>query len=212
MKPICPLCQSADTYDYAADKQRRFLQCTKCSLVFAEPGSWPSPDTEKAEYDLHENDVNDAGYNRFLSRIVEPLNQRLPEAAKILDFGCGPAPALANQLRALGHQLALYDLFYYPNSDALTQQYDAIVMTEVIEHLHQPAEVVQQLWQQLNSQGVLAIMTQRVIDQDAFSRWQYKNDPTHVCFYSDATFHYLAQSLSAQLDFVGRDMVFLKQS
>lgn len=208
----CPLCQSESTTLYAQDKRRSYAQCQQCHLVFADPQSWPSSDAEKAEYDQHENDVADDGYNRFLSRMVEPLQARLPTQAHVLDFGCGPAPALANQLTALGHRVSLYDVFYHPTLEAFKRQYQGIVLTEVIEHLHTPMQELQRLWQCLEPGGVLAIMTQRVINQARFQTWQYKNDPTHVCFYSDDTFAWLATQFdAAALDFVGRDMVFLSK-
>lgn len=208
----CPLCQHADTRAYAQDRKRRFLQCQHCQLVFAEKSSWPKATAEKATYDQHENDIGNEGYNRFLSRIVPPLKSRLLSGAQILDFGCGPAPALGRQLSDSGFEVSLYDHFYRPDNEALARNYDAVVLTEVIEHLHQPHQVVQKLWQQLNPGGWLAVMTQRVTNPEAFSRWQYKNDPTHVCFFTEQSFSWLAASLGAdQPDYEGRDMVFLKK-
>lgn len=210
MNTSCPLCQSVRLQAYAQDKKRAYLQCSECKLVFADPASWPTQDSEKAEYDLHENALDDEGYNRFLSRIVEPLNARIPAQSRILDFGCGPAPALAKQLTSLGHRVDLFDVFYYPNPAVWQKRYPAIVLTEVIEHLHTPAGEIERLWHQLEAGGVLAIMTQRVISQERFFSWQYKNDPTHVCFYSAATFQWLSEELAASnLEFIGRDMVFI---
>lgn len=212
MKPSCPLCCSQSTNHYGSDKKRAYHACSICSLVFADPDSWPDANAEKNEYDLHKNHVDDDGYNRFLQRIVEPLNERIPANSRILDFGCGPAPALAHQLEALNHSVALYDIFYEPNETALYKKYDAIVLTEVIEHLHRPLETISKLWQQLNENGKLAIMTQRVINQQRFQNWAYKNDPTHVCFYSDGTFTWLGKKLNTQhIEFVGRDMVFIRR-
>jgi len=206
----CPLCASAQINPFAQDKKRNYQRCTSCALVFADPATWPSLSDEKSVYDLHENHIDDAGYNRFLQRIVEPLIERIPTQSRILDFGCGPAPALANQITNLGHQVNLYDVFYFPEPSVLCELYDAIVLTEVIEHLHTPLATLQSLWEQLHPNGVLGIMTQRVIDADKFMSWQYKNDPTHVCFYAQETFTWLAQDLRAtRCEFVGRDMVFL---
>jgi len=208
--PTCPLCQQKDTHHYSADKRREFIHCATCSLVFADPTTWPKSQDEKTEYDLHENNVTDPGYNKFLARIVEPLASRLSATADVLDFGCGPAPALAKQLEEQGLNVSLYDHFYHNDKTALTRDYDGIVMTEVIEHLHQPDQVLIQLWDLLLAKGCLAIMTQRVTNKEAFKAWQYKNDPTHVCFYSDETFKWLEDFLGAQaVEFVGRDMVFL---
>lgn len=207
----CPLCERTQLSDYAEDRRRSFFQCQHCALVFANPASWPDPTREKAEYDLHENHPDDDGYQRFLARMTEALHPRLPTSSRILDFGCGPSPVLAQQLSRLGHKVAVYDLFYYPDTEVLDASYDAIVMTEVIEHLHEPARILNRLTSQLHSRGVLAIMTQRVISQERFRQWNYKNDPTHVCFYSDQTFQWLARKLNARLTFEARDLVFLSR-
>ncbi len=208
----CPLCSFAQTKFYHRDKKRQYQQCPQCNLVFASPDSWPTKKQEKVEYDLHENHIEDSGYNRFLGRIVTPLAIRLPAQAKILDFGCGPVAALAKQLRTHGFCVSLYDFFYFPDQNVLEEQFDAITLTEVIEHIQKPGKTIQQLWQQLNQYGWLAIMTQRVIDKVAFEKWQYKNDPTHICFYSDETFQWLAKQLEVNLlIFEGRDMVLLQK-
>lgn len=211
--PLCPLCATTHPLVFAKDKRRLYWQCSECDLVFADPSSWPSRSEEHSEYDLHENNVNDPGYNRFLARMVAPICERIPAPGRILDFGCGPAPALAQQLSEVGFSVSLYDTFYQPNADALNHSYDCIVMTEVIEHLHDPKSLLPTLWQQVGHGGCLAIMTQRVISSAAFKTWPYKNDPTHVCFYTEKTFHELAARLgAARVEFIGRDMVFFTKA
>jgi SAM-dependent methyltransferase len=206
----CPLCKAAKPSHFFEDKKRSYLKCSHCCLVFANPTSWPNQQTEKAEYDLHDNNVSDEGYNKFLSRIVAPLNARISKNSRILDFGCGPAPALAQQLTQLGYQVSLFDVFYFNDTSVLNKKYDAIVMTEVIEHLHAPNKELIKLWKMLNPGGVLGVMTQRVISTERFKTWQYKNDPTHICFYSEATFNWLSEFLEAsRIEFEGRDMVFI---
>lgn len=206
----CPLCQSAQTLAYHADKRRQFLQCQACALVFADPNSWPNPQQEKTEYDLHDNVEGDPGYERFLSRMANALGERLNPASSVLDFGCGPAPVLARQLETQGHRVRGYDVFYQPDTSALDETYDAIVLTEVLEHLHSPMTELTRLWSKLTEHGLLAIMTQRVISQARFGNWQYKNDPTHVCFYSEQTFSWLANALEADsIEYADRDLVFL---
>lgn len=210
MPLTCPLCHSIAPRDYAEDKRRCYYQCGTCHLVFADPASWPDARTEKAEYDLHDNDPEDTGYQSFLARMAIPLNEKLPAGASVLDFGCGPAPVLAQQLEQCGHSVRLFDVFYHPDEQALTTDYDAVVLTEVIEHLHRPFQDMRRLWSCVKPGGILAIMTQRVISQKRFRLWTYKNDPTHVCFYSEATFRWLASHLgAATVQFDDRDRVFL---
>jgi hypothetical protein len=181
-------------------------------VVFVPANFHLSPAEEKAEYDLHENDVQDAGYRRFLSRLLTPLLPRLPVVGRGLDYGCGPGPALAMMLEDAGHHCAKYDLFYCPDQTVLAHHYDFITATEVVEHLGQPLEVLDRLWAQLNAGGVLAIMTKRVIDQTAFKNWHYKNDPTHIVFFADQTFEWLSERWQAQLEFIDKDVVFLTKN
>ena len=209
----CPLCSNPLPQKlYYEDRFRKFYQCSVCQLVVADPGSWPDSGREKAEYDKHENQLDDPGYRRFLERIIPPVKDRIPAGVAALDFGCGPGPLLAKLLNDAGYPCELYDLFYYDNPVALTQNYGLITSTEVVEHLHQPGDVLGQLWGLLVPGGWLAIMTQRVLGLDAFARWQYKNDPTHVVFFAEASFHWLASHLCAKAcQFEGRDMVFLQK-
>ena len=46
-------------------------------------------------------------------------------------------------------------------------------------------------------------MTKLVRNQEAFAKWHYKNDLTHVCFFSRATFEWLSDQWQADLEFFG---------
>lgn len=162
-------------------------------------------------YDRHENNIEDAGYRSFLARLADPLLQRLNPNCRGLDFGCGPGPALAVMLREQGHEVALYDLYYAPDLEVFDQQWDFITSTEVIEHLGQPGQELQRLWQCLKPGGLLALMTKRVTNLEAFSTWHYKNDPTHISFFSESTFQWLAAQWQAELEIVANDVVILRK-
>ncbi|MGS2722294.1 class I SAM-dependent methyltransferase [Porticoccus sp. GXU_MW_L64] len=208
---LCPLCSAADCQPYHQDKFHHYLCCNRCQLVFVPPNQHLSPEQEKAEYDLHQNDIDDPGYRRFLSRLFTPLSERLPTGGEGLDFGCGPGPALAAMFREVGHSISLYDCFYYPDSRVLDKQYDFIVATEVVEHLSQPGLELQRLWGLLKPGGWLGVMTKLVIDRDAFRQWHYKNDKTHICFFSRETFQWLAGQWGASVEFVGADVILLQK-
>lgn len=209
---ICPLCKGTDNQFYHEDKRRQYLQCQSCQLVFVDPSQRLTPEQEKAIYDQHENDPSDQGYRRFLSRIADPLDERLGENQQGLDFGCGPGPALAQMMRERGHNVDLYDLYYYPQPEILNKQYDFVMATEVIEHLYRPDEVWQQWLNLLKPGAYLGLMTKLVRDVEAFSTWHYKNDQTHVLFFSRATFEYLAERDSLDLEFIGNDVILLRKS
>lgn len=170
------------------------------------PDQYLSASEEKTEYDKHQNDVADEGYRRFLSHLAAPLMAEMPPASRVLEFGCGPGPALADMLQSAGHHVTLYDAFYYPDASALqSASFDVVTATEVIEHLHHPDQVIAAWFDYLAPGGRIGIMTKTVIDAQRFAQWHYKNDPTHVCFYSAETFDYIAKTHGATWRAVAND-------
>jgi len=204
----CPLCDAPGS-DFHRDRRRAYLRCGRCLLVWVPAAFLLSPDQEKAEYDLHQNKPDDPAYRGFLGRLATPLLQRLPAAASGLEFGCGPGPALAAMLREAGHKVTLYDPFYFPDPAALAGSYDFITATEVVEHLHRPGAELQRLWGLLRPGGTLGIMTKLVRDREAFASWHYKNDPTHVCFFSRDTWIWWAGCHGASVVFPAADVILL---
>ncbi len=179
--------------------------------MFADPASHLSPELERAEYDLHENNPEDKRYRDFLSRLAKPLLMRLEPGMHGLDYGCGPGPTLSVMLAGQGMLVDDYDPIYAANSRLLQCQYDFVTCTEVVEHFCQPAAAWRELVSLVRPGGWLGIMTLLApCDAEAFSQWWYKNDPTHVSFYTEATVYWLADSLGftvQQLD----DRVLLMQ-
>ena len=204
----CPLCHHDDVLPFHQDKNRDYVRCQQCWLVSVPALFYLDKFTEKAHYDLHDNGSADEGYQRFLSRTLTPLLSRIPVQATGLDFGCGEGAVLSQMAAKHGVKVANYDLFYHPELHVLQQRYDFVCLTEVIEHIGDANQLIQQLGQLLTPGGILAIMTKRVLSQQAFTHWHYKNDPTHINFYSIETFEWLATQLGWQLEIIDNDVVF----
>ena len=208
---ICPLCSDNNISHYHSDSQRAYQQCEVCQLVFVAQQYQLSTAEEKAVYDLHQNRPDDLGYRRFLDRLATPLLGALSVPSDGLDFGCGPGPTLSLMLEEPGHQVALFDPFYANNPALLNRNYDFITATEVVEHLSRPGFELDRLWRLLKPDGLLGIMTKQVIDRTSFATWHYKNDPTHISFFSQATFSYLAEVWDASLEYMGDDVIILRK-
>jgi 2-polyprenyl-3-methyl-5-hydroxy-6-metoxy-1,4-benzoquinol methylase len=196
---------------YHRDKRRQYLLCKECSLVFVPPGYHLAAEKEKAEYDLHRNSPDDGGYRNFLNRLFMPLHERIRPGSQGLDFGCGPGPALSMMFEEAGFSMAVYDHFYANDRQSLAKKYDFITATEVVEHLHNPAGDLNMLWALLKPGGYLGIMTKQVINKKAFSRWHYIQDPTHICFFSLATFQWLADLWQGELQVIGNDVILFQK-
>ena len=193
------------------DQNRDYLRCLHCQLVSVPPRFHVDEQAERAEYDRHRNDPADPAYRRFLSRLANPLLDRLAPASSGLDFGCGPGPTLSKIFVEAGHSAAVYDKFYATNKKVLQRQYDFASATEVVEHLAEPRQALESLWALLVRGGWLGIMTKLVIDQPRFSQLHYKNDPTHISYFSRQTFIWLADFLGADLEFVSDDAILLRK-
>ncbi len=110
-----------------------------------------------------------------------------------------------------GYPTAIFDPFYAPDSAVWNHRYDFVTTSEVAEHLHHPMRELERLWKVLRPGGWLGVMTKRVLNRDAFAAWHYKNDPTHVIFFAESTFAWLANRWQARLEVIGPDVVLLQK-
>lgn len=208
----CRVCGCDATNVLLIDRDNKaYHRCAACQATFLDPARFLTPDAEYAHYLTHENSVDDAGYRAYLSKLAEPLLARLGPASSGLDYGCGPAPALACMMREAGHVVSVFDPFFEADKSPLARSYDFVTCTETVEHFHQPAVEFKRLSGLLKPGGVLAVMTIFQTDDSRFANWRYRHDPTHVVFYREHTFAVLAQILEMQCEIIARDVVFLSK-
>lgn len=208
----CPLCLSPYVPAFSKDAHRAYHRCRECSLIFVPFWQYPTREAEKKRYDLHRNSEDDPGYRRYLERLFKPLNQGLTAGSSGMDFGSGPAPVLSRMFEEAGHTVTLFDFFYAPDATAFDKCYDFICACEVVEHLHDPKGELDRLWSCLKPGGKLGIMTQFFHEQVPFSEWYYKNDPTHVCFFSRESFLWLSEQWNLEPEFPGDDVVIMRKN
>ncbi len=82
----CIVCSMFSAHFFAWVDGARYERCGTCGATFLNPAQRLSSEAESAQYRLHQNDPDDDGYRRFLSKLADPLLQRLPLRAKGLDF------------------------------------------------------------------------------------------------------------------------------
>ncbi|MCB1521577.1 MAG: class I SAM-dependent methyltransferase [Hyphomicrobiaceae bacterium] len=207
----CPVCRAAGAVHFLALAAARYWRCPTCLATFRDPAERPEADAERAHYLLHENDPADPRYRAFLARLATPLLERIAPASEILDFGCGPGPALAAMLAEAGHTVSIFDPFFRPDQAALARRYDVITCTEAAEHFHQPADEFDRLDAMLRPGGWLAIMTCFQTDDARFERWHYRLDPTHVVFYREATLRHVAEARGWQFACPAKDVALMRK-
>ena len=208
----CPLCKSRAVTRFAEVRAQQYWCCGICHLTFLDKAYFLPPQAELAHYRHHENDPQDAGYRRWLSQLGDEMLACLPPHAMGLDFGSGPGPTLSLMLAEAGHEMAIYDPFFAPDTAALSQRYDFITCTETVEHFQQPALEFARFDQMLRSGGRLGLMTQLLDADDRFDAWWYVRDPTHVAFYKSATLRWIADYFNWQLSIPRKNVAIFQKS
>ena len=208
----CPVCEQGQLEDFQVVKAQQYLRCQLCEATLLTQACRLSASEERAIYNFHENEAEDPGYRKFLSKLTEPLLERLEPGMVGLDFGCGPGPALAGMLTEAGMAMSLYDPFFHDSAEALERQYDFLTCTEVVEHLHQPAQVFRQMDGLLKPGGWLGVMTCFQTDDARFANWHYRRDPTHVVFYREHTLAVIADQLGWELVVPRKDVALFRKA
>ncbi len=209
----CPLCHSEDASFYYEGESREYYSCIDCGLVFVPNVFFVTYKAEKIKYDQHENLPDDLVYQDYLKQIMNPVLDRISAGASGLDFGSGPGPTLSKMFESRGFQTDIYDAFYAPNEEVFRKSYDFITSCEVVEHLHKPQMELDRLFSLLRYNGVLAIKTQFLPSEDEFPDWYYKRDMTHVCFFSEQCFKFLADKWNSEMVCIKPNIVlFIKVS
>ena len=191
----CILCQSHKTALYYQDHNRRYYNCNTCGCVFIPHQELPGTMEEKERYLSHQNNVEDSGFQNFVSPIVRAIKANHSPKDKGLDFGAGTGPVVSKLLEDLNYKMALYDPFFHPSKAPLLNTYEFIVCCEVIEHLHHPLKEFELLKKLLKKNGVLYCMTDLLPKKEDFKNWYYKNDFTHVIFYTPKTLQWIQKKV-----------------
>lgn len=210
-RTVCSVCTGGPLEEFARVGHRLYRRCPQCQATLMDPDGWLSEPEEVEVYRLHDNAVDDPGYRRFLDKLASPLLGRLSPRQRGLDFGCGPGPALAVMLEEQGHRVTRYDPAFHPDESVFRRQWDFITCTEVVEHLRNPLAVFRSLDSMLKPGGLLGVMTCFQTDDRRFAHWHYRRDPTHIVFYREETFHWLASHFGWSLTIPRKDVVLLQK-
>lgn len=187
----CPLCMG---HGQELFKQMYYI-CSNCCGIYMAPQLRLSAEREKARYQTHKNDVENPGYQKFVTPLVEMIGEKFSPQHRGLDFGAGPGPVLSKLLSDKGYNIRQYDPFFHYHPELLEQTYDYIACCEVIEHFYEPLKEFRLLHSLLGPGGRLICKTHLYSPEIDFSRWYYKNDETHVFIYQAQTLAWIKETV-----------------
>lgn len=84
----CTLCDG-ETVDFHLWEKRKFVRCKNCRAIFLHPNSYLNSIEERGHYLLHNNDVTDPRYKKFLSPITTRIRKEFSDNSKGLDLAVG---------------------------------------------------------------------------------------------------------------------------
>ena len=208
MNNTCPLCHNIGS-DFYTGNDKLYYQCGHCKGVFLDPAFRPDSDSEKSRYLTHDNDVNDRGYQQFVSPITSAVTHDYSTEHQGLDFGAGTGPVISKVLTDNQFNIKAYDPFFHNHPQLLDETYDFIACCEVIEHFYNPSKEFALLKSLLKPNGRLYCMTDIYHENIDFHGWYYKNDPTHVFFYQQQSFVYIKEEFGfSDICIDGRLIIF----
>ncbi len=191
----CKICQKTVTSFYDDYMQCETYHCKACQFIFKDEAAIISRDKELKVYEQHNNTEENLGYvamfQDFMEKTLLPFRDNIES---VLDFGSGPNPVLASLMSKEGFDVEHYDKFFSPEKVYEGKRYDLITSTEVIEHIADIPTLFTFFSDHLKPQGYLALMTQFHPDEEeAYLKWWYRRDPTHISFFRPHTFTILAK-------------------
>jgi len=196
----CHICNGSTENFLHQKTNMLYYHCKACEYIFKSPECYQDLERQKERYNLHENNEDDAGYRAYFKRFLDFTLPHVGTVQSALDFGCGRTSLLAKLLQKESINCDYYDPIYHPKTLDENKKYDLIVSTEVFEHLHQPKEVFGHLVKKLNENGYLAIQTQfHPNEKEAFKKWYYHHDSTHIVFFNVQTFRVLCNLFGCKL-------------
>lgn len=145
--------------------------------------------------------MQEKGYVEFLTSFLkESVIPRVKPGARVLDFGSGPVPVFSWLLQREGYQVDSFDIYFCPDRGWEKKHYQAIILMEVLEHISDPMTVLEALKKRLLPGGFIFIRTGiHFEDVPRFDTWWYRQDPTHIAFFSIRTIRYAAAALKLRL-------------
>jgi len=219
----CPCCGSRDLFEigklqdsfwFAGTRLETPLRggwlyrCRNCQLKFRNPA-----ESDHAYRDLYDNEATTT-WEADASRpdwelVTRYVSQTQARGAKVLDFGCytgGLLEKLGPQFQRYGIEInrvaaatasELIGQSVWSSVDEIPPglRFDAVIATDVIEHVTNPLLLIEQLSSSLSDDGLLIITTG---DADNYlwnrfgANWWYCFYPDHISFVSRSWLDYVS--------------------
>ncbi len=149
------------------------------------------------------------------------------QKAEIIDVGCGlgyltyalrkenynvtgvdiSEDAIINAKSKFGDYYRTLDIF---NETETSKKYDVVILTEVIEHVHNPEVFINQLSKLLKQNGKIIVTTPNKLASSLSCVWDTDLPPVHQWWFTKQSLKYLSEKLNLKISFVDFNHFYLK--
>ena len=116
---LCSVCGSNEIRPFMLIDDKYYWTCNVCKARIFTCKHWLSKEEEFKHYQTHQNISSDPAYQKFAAQLALPILEKLVPNSSGLDFGCGSDSALSAILKQHGHNMTLYDPFFFPTKNSL---------------------------------------------------------------------------------------------
>jgi len=196
--------------------ERKFYKCPECCLIFTDEILPPAE--EEVHYKNQWGKADPKVWKNQADLILKvACNYRMP--GRILDFGSGSGD-LTRELQRMGLDVTPLEpmVHGFLKDQNFPRKFDVVVAIEVIEHLLDPWRELRELEKNLVDDGIMifsTLFTNPFLDQpdeiEQFRSWWYKDDPTHVSFFSNPVFTRMADMGNYNIDVFGNQLFVIQR-
>jgi len=211
----CRLCLTPAEFFYKDG--RTFFKCPECSLIFT--NDLPEKSLEENHYRSQWEATDPDFWKKQTDGLLQYV-QAYGTPGHILDFGAGSGE-MTRELEGRGYRVTplepMKDGFLKDQSYGYS--FDVVIGIEVIEHLADFWSELREIEKVLSENGIVlfsTLFTNAFIDSpqapEAFAKWWYKDDPTHVSFFCNRSLAKMADLGGYDIDIIGQQVFVLRKA
>jgi 2-polyprenyl-3-methyl-5-hydroxy-6-metoxy-1,4-benzoquinol methylase len=210
----CLICSSPDVKPLVGYEKDYLVRCASCSFVFSSVK--PTKEELDKNYAAYTyEDVVDTELTTEKKKVLIDKLMSLREIKNVLDIACGPGDYL-RQFKALGCNV--FGTEYDSKQEAVARRkgitmlsggtmptrpndvkgFDLVLFIEIIEHINNPREVLENIRAIMSADGILYITTPNFASIDRLilgNKWSMICYPEHISYYSPRTIDALLTGL-----------------